>query len=288
MKRSLSRERHRLELEAGFGDAGLSGLVNSLSERPRTLSEDSRMTRNPGARIAASILPILVALPSIAHAQGPDRPPARGEAMQPDPAWKPLGKSLWFDPAGKRLVIRTRVVQRDVPLEHFLCLKGSKDHESILATDAPARQIHAGLLLTGAVPGHPVRFTPKFEPPAGTSLSLEVQWKQNGQVQRSDARRWVRDLKTKASLAESWVFAGSELYQDPVTKRTIYAADEGDLITVANFGSAILDLPLASSADDDARMFVADPDRVPAIGTEVFLFLEPRREAKPRPGAAEQ
>ena len=54
---------------------------------------------------------------------------------------------------------------REGPLEHLLCLKGTKEHEAILATDAQPRQIHAGLLLTGAEPGHPVRFLPKFEPP---------------------------------------------------------------------------------------------------------------------------
>ena len=55
----------------------------------------------------------------------------------------------------------------------------------------------------------------------------------------------------------------------------IYAADEGDLITVANFGSAILDLPFASSASDADRVFSADPAQVPPLGTEVFLMLRP-------------
>jgi hypothetical protein len=266
-----------------IGDAEANTPVRIVARAVMSLYRGIRMSRYPRPRITASILAIVLVSPMLADGQAPDRPAAPGEALQPDPAWKPLGKSrsLWFDPNGKRLVIRTRVVQRDVPLEHFLCLKGSKDHESILATDAPARQIHAGLLLTGAIPGHPVRFDPKFEPPTGTSLSLEVQWKQDGQIRRSDARRWIRDLKTKKALAENWVFAGSELYQDPITKKTIYAADEGDFITVANFGSAILDLPFASSADNANRMFTADPDFIPAVGTEVFLFLKPRQEAKP-------
>ncbi|MFO0887661.1 MAG: hypothetical protein U0790_00795 [Isosphaeraceae bacterium] len=32
---------------------------------------------------------------------------------------------------------------REGTLEHLLCLTNSKEHESILATDAPAVQIHA-------------------------------------------------------------------------------------------------------------------------------------------------
>src|SRR4051794_16484744 len=172
-------------------------------------------------------------------------PPPTAPEIQPD--WKPLGRSLWFDPSAKQLVIKARVVLRQGPLEHLMCLKGTKEHEAILATEAQPRQIHAGLLLTGAEPGHPVRFLPKFEPPTGTPLAIELQWESGGKTGLADARRWLKDEKTRKPLAQDWVFAGSELFVDPVTKKTIYAADEGDLITVANFGSAILDLPFASS-----------------------------------------
>ena len=64
----------------------------------------------------------------------------------------------------------------------------------------------------------------------------------------------------------------------------MYAADDGDLITVANFGGAILDLPLASSASDADRIFAADTAHVPPLGTEVLLRLGPstqRPEKKP-------
>ena len=74
-----------------------------------------------------------------------------------------------------------------------------------------------------------------------------------------------------------WVFAGSELIEDPATKKPIYAADDGDLITVANFSSAILDLPFASTANDTDRLYVANTDRIPPRGTPVFLVLKPRR-----------
>ena len=120
-----------------------------------------------------------------------------------------------------------------------------------------------------------MRFVPKFEPPAGTPIAIELVWKSDGKTNRVDARQWVKDEKTKKPLAHGWVFAGSELFQDAVTKKMIYAADEGDLITVANFGSAILDLPFASSASDADRVFSADPARVAPTGTEVFLMLAP-------------
>ena len=56
---------------------------------------------------------------------------------------------------------------REGYLEHLLCLSRSKEHESILATEAAPRMIHAGLLLTGAEAGKPVQFLPEFRAPSG-------------------------------------------------------------------------------------------------------------------------
>lgn len=209
-------------------------------------------------------------------------PPAAGTtpgaaALRPDPGWRELGRSLWFDPTGKRVILRARVVLREGQLEHLMCKKGTKEHEAIVATDAPPRGIHAALLLTGAEPGHPMQFVPKFAPPAGTAIAIEFLWQQEGELRKTDARQWVWDEKTKAPLGIDWVFGGSLIYEDPVTKKATYAAEEGDLITVANFASAILDLPIASSANDAERVFSAHTAQIPPIGTEVFVSLSPRR-----------
>src|SRR5206468_5394262 len=120
--------------------------------------------------------------------QAPNPAPAV-DTFKADPTWKSLGTNLWFDPKARRLILRARVVLREGPLEHLLCLKGTKEHEAILATDALPRQIHAGLLLTGAQPGHPVRFVPRFEPPTGTPIAIELVWKSDGQTNRVDARQ---------------------------------------------------------------------------------------------------
>jgi hypothetical protein len=242
--------------------------------------------RNDGieqAMHASLVLAIFLVLPADPPANGEG---GKAEALQPDPTWKELGRSLWFDPKARRVILRAKVVLREGVLEHLICLKGTKEHEAILATDAVANKIHAALLATGAEPGHPVRFLPKFEPPAGSAIGIEFTWRQDGKIQKSDARQWVRDEKAKAPLAIDWVFAGSDLYEDPVTKKTHYAADEGDVITVANFGSAILDLPIASSASDADRVFVTNTEKIPAVGTEVFVSLGPRpSKAKEKPAA---
>jgi hypothetical protein len=207
----------------------------------------------------------------------PRQAPAPTDAFKADPAWKPLGKEIWFDPATKRLILRGRVALRDGSLEHLICSKGSKDHESTLTTEAPPRLIHAGLLLTGAEPGHPVRFEPKFEPPTGSAIAIELEWAEpSGKLRRADARSWVKDLKTGKPLETDWVFAGSELFVDPRTKEKVYAADDGDIATVANFPSSLLDLPFRSSASDADRVYVSNTEAMPERGTPITIYLKPR------------
>jgi hypothetical protein len=205
------------------------------------------------------------------------------EKLRPENGWKALTRddNLWFDLKGKRVILRARVVLREGPLEHLMCLKGTKEHEAIVATEAAPRAIHAALLAAGAEPGHPVQFVPKFEPPAGTPIAIAFQWRQDGKLKKSDARDWVWDEKAKAPLKTDWVFAGSILFDDPVTKKKRYAADDGDLIVVSNFATAILDLPISSSADDAAREFIANTAKIPPVGTEVFVFLNPRLTKTP-------
>jgi hypothetical protein len=211
-----------------------------------------------------------------------ESPKPTADSFQPDPAWKPIGRSLWFDPREKRLILRARIALREGPLEHLLCLKGTKEHEAILATDAVPRMIHAGLILTGAKQGHPVRFLPKFEPPTGAPIRMQIQWEEEGKTRTADARTWVRDEQSKLPLTTDWVFAGSEIFEDPDTKKPIYGADDGDLFTVANFANAILDLPFASTANDANRAYVANTEQIPPRGTMVTMFLKPR----PEPAAA--
>ena len=204
--------------------------------------------------------------------------------LKPDQEWRKLGRSLWFDPAAKKLVMKAKVVLREGPLEHLVCSKGTKEHEAILATDAIPSQIHAGLLLTGLKPGRPVQFAPRFLPPRGDKVAITVRWRIDGKDHSSDAKDWVMEEVKKTPLAVDWVFAGSQLYRDETTKKMRYAADDGDLITVANFASAILDLPLASSASDAERNYAANPKTVPPVGTEVFVVFAPRTLA-PTPKA---
>ena len=88
-------------------------------------------------------------------------------------------------------------------------------------------------------------------------------------------------------MEADWVFAGSGFTVDENTGTKYYQAEEGDLICVANFGGAMLDLSIASSDSDGDRSFEAYTDRIPPKDTEVLVELIPVPE-KPKEGAKDK
>ena len=57
-------------------------------------------------------------------------------------------------------------------------------------------------------------------------------------------------------------------------------ANDGDVICISNFETALLDLPIKSPKDDAERFFVANTEQIPPLETKVVVILEPVVEAK--------
>jgi hypothetical protein len=187
---------------------------------------------------------------------------------------------IWLDTKRKLLVVDGEVCLREGQLEMFACPRQTKEHESIVAIDAPARFVHAGLLAIGARAGKPVRFDPKYTPASGDVINITLLWQnEDGKRQKARAQEWVRDVKTKKPLAYDWVFAGSGFWKDPDTGEAFYHGDAGDFICVSNFPSATMDLPVESPQATAELLFEAFTERIPPRGTPVRLVLEPRRPA---------
>jgi hypothetical protein len=194
----------------------------------------------------------------------------------------------------RRVLVNAEVCLRKGLLEQLLTKKRTKEHEAILAADADAALIHALLLATGAKPGSPVKLFPKFEPPTGTPIKVTLEYplrlvpdpQKKGkflrvtpqkQTTRVPAQQWVRSTKTGKDLDTDWVFAGSFLTPDPFdkTKPPFYRANDGDVICVSNFDTAMLDVPFNSSKDNDDLSFEAHTERIPPEKTPVVVILEP-------------
>ncbi len=176
----------------------------------------------------------------------------------------------------RRVLVSTKVCLREGQLEQLLTRKRTKEHEAILVADLNAKDIHKALLLTGAEAGSPVSFRPKFTPPTGAEIKISVEYKEDGKTVRKPAQDWIRETKSKKALASNWVFAGSRLFNDPFDPKAppYYLANDGDIICVSNFDTALLDLPYVSSKDNEQLNYEANTAAIPALETPVTLILE--------------
>jgi hypothetical protein len=278
----------------------------------------------------------------------PTAAPAKSDAdanpQEPVPL-NPQGTVL-LDKANKKLILKTEVCLREGALEFLVTVKGTKEHEAILAIDTKAYVIHTGLLALGAKPGKPAFYGDRPEdhrPPTGQRIDLFLSWTgADGKPQRVPAQEWVRHLTRRFYLAKEydlpagivipkasslrydrkhrelswygpmtdlqreqlfklstdatfrghlerfqkegqsrgleakWVFPGSGFYTNPETGKKFYLAEDGDLICVANFSSAMLDVDVTSTSQGtDNLLFEAWTEKIPEQGTAVTLELVP-------------
>ena len=212
-----------------------------------------------------------------------DKAGAKGKAVESKKA--AVGKNILLEvlPDKKRRVLITaEVCLREGQLEQMMCRKQTKEHESILTADVDARKIHQALILAGAEEGSPVRFMPKYRPASGATIKVSVQYKDKDKLVTAPAQSWIKNAKNNKQLESDWVFAGSRLVTNPLDPdgEKHYLANDGDVICVSNFETALLDLPIQSPKDNADLIFVANSDLIPPLGTKVVVVLEPVVEAK--------
>jgi hypothetical protein len=169
----------------------------------------------------------------------------------------------------------------------FACLRGTKEHESIVSVPTRAYVVHAALLAAGAEAGTPVRFRPEYRPPTGTEIDVYIVWRdEQGKDRRVRAQEWIKDVKTGQAMKLPFVFAGSGFWKDPETGKQHYEAESGDFICVANFPSAMLDVPGESSQSNEALSFEAFTEHIPPLKTKVRLVLVPKVKQAEKDAAA--
>jgi hypothetical protein len=195
--------------------------------------------------------------------------------------------ACWIDRQNKSVIVEGEVCLREGYLEMFACLKGTKEHESVVALNSRAYVIHAALLAVGAKVGHPARYQPSYEPASGTGIDVLVEWTDTeGKQRRVSAQEWIRNVKTREKMQQEWVFAGSGFWTDPDTGKRYYRAEGGEVICVSNFTTAMLDLPIESSQANAELLFEAFTENIPARGTKVRVILAPKL-SKPAQQASE-
>jgi len=189
---------------------------------------------------------------------------------------------------GKKKVVRVglacEVCLREGPLEVFLCKKGTKEHEAIVRIDADAKFIHLALKTAGGEPGTPTQFIdpkteePKWRPATGSKVNVLVHYTKGGKSFTHAAQDWIWDIKKKAPIPHSWVFAGSIIIKDPDNGREFYGANSGDIISISNFPYSLLEMPVEISKDDAQLTYEVKTDKVPPLLSKVWVILEPQKK----------
>ncbi|MGF1582767.1 MAG: YdjY domain-containing protein [Gemmataceae bacterium] len=190
-----------------------------------------------------------------------------------------VGKNVYvqfFEDGNRRVAVNSYVCRRTDFLEQLLCRKLTKEHEAVLAADVDAKTIHAALLVAKAEPGSPVVYEP-YKAAHGTKIEVSLQYKHKGKVVVVPAQSWVKNLKTKKTMKyKYWVFAGSRIFKaQREGEKPFYAANDGDIICVANFDTALLDLPVRLPKDNSELVFEANTEVIPPEKTPVRVILQP-------------
>ena len=228
--------------------------------------------------LAALALTAFLAAGCTEGADSNDAPPPRERDKVTEAKQVLVGRNVHLEVQGKarRVLVSGAICLREGQLEQFLTRKGTKEHEAIVAADVDARDIHKALLLAGAAEGKPVQFRPAYKAATGQPVRITVRYQDKGRLVTVPARSWVKNAKTGKDLDTDWVFAGSQLVNNPLDPgKKIYLANDGDVICVSNFETALLDLPIKSPKDNADLVYVAHTERIPPLETKVVVVLEP-------------
>lgn len=243
------------------------------------------------AAAAALTTVVLIAVQPATPAQA-DEPTAKGAQGAPTaapaapaaPATQPADDEViklphvQLDLENRRIVIDARVCLQQGLLELLMCHVGTKEHESVLHTQARGSDIHAALLALGLAPGQPARWVQigdigRAIPPRGAGLKIDLHWTDAaGRKQSAPAGRWIRPLQAdQAPPVGEWIFVGSAL----LPHGAYWADSSGELISVSNFASSVIDVPFESTDDNRELLFTAATDAIPPVGTAVTVVITP-------------
>ncbi len=193
---------------------------------------------------------------------------------------RPAGNLVVFQPgiridyARRQVEVDAKVVMREGPLELFACCRGTREYESIVAVQTRPLFVYQALGLLGLTPGHPVRMRPdgRIDPAEGDPVELEISFEEDGKRKAVPVEAWLKEAKSAATLpAQPWVFAGSFVSGE----EGIGADEEGTVVAVVDFESAIIALPRHHTASNAELWLQPNTPAIPEVGTACVLVFRP-------------
>ncbi len=196
-----------------------------------------------------------------------------------------LVNGLSINQSAGQVLVRGKVAMRQGFLEQLVCLKGTREHESLVVVNVAASHIHAALLAVGAHAGHPGIWSRdnsttndlKLQPPAGDVVSVQVEFAMDGVTQRCDLGQWIQDARHQEIFNSRFVFAGSRFEPDGRGAQRYTANVTGSIVGLVTFGDELI--AYAEVIPDQAEIskphWQANTTHIPPEGSDVVLIFKP-------------
>ena len=170
-------------------------------------------------------------------------------------------------------------------VEYIACGPTGKLYESIITTEASAKDVYEAIEILDIKPGTPPDYVEEkggHVPPTGTTFLLSVEWEKDGKTQSVRAEELIYNFKADKPLPPvAWIYSGSRVIPD------LDSDDEDAMIPhafMANHivalkqtdGSALFQNPLPESVEEN--LYKKNDDVMPKLGTPINFIIEVNRK----------
>lgn len=169
-------------------------------------------------------------------------------------------------------------------VEYIACGPTGKVYESIITTEASAKDVYEAIEKLDVKPGTPPDFDEEkggHVPPTGTTFLLSVEWEQEGKTKKVRAEELIYNFKADKSLpAIAWIYSGSrvipDLDSDDEDAMIPHAFMSNHIVALKQTdGSALFQNPLPESVEEN--LYKKNDDIMPKLGTPINLIIEVNR-----------
>lgn len=204
-------------------------------------------------------------------------PPAKPVVRLVSPGVYEVGK-VRLDQKAMSISFAGKLNMKRGLLEYLLVNSKGAVHESLLATDVGATDIHVAMLLLGAKGGTVTAEAPPAQLDAryfrtapkltGDMVFITVKWKEKDVEKSVPIEDWLSDEAGKKKIEHGpWIYNGSMLYEG----RFLAQAD-GNLVALVTTPTALINNP--RQGNDNDQMWNANGETTPGIGTPVEIVFK--------------
>ena len=170
-------------------------------------------------------------------------------------------------------------------VEYLVCGPTGKQYESIIVTEASAKNVYEAIEKLGVKPGTAPGYDEETDaptPPTGTAFLFSVEWMDGEKPRQVSAEELLINVKTKKPMQPvAWIFSGSRLIPDldsddenavipyAFMENSIVALNQGD-------PSALFQNPLPESTQEN--LYKKNDELLPPLGTPIKLTIEVNRK----------